>query len=626
MTIKIYNNEKDYSIYPVITTGTSDSDLWLRSWFGIKNKDSDDAIDSGKPFFPKNNNYRIYINPEGKGIPPRGSVTVTLPLFTQLVANPTQKADDEFMDWWGGSHIEIFAAPAADGKPPPELAAFYKKKDKQTEVDLKSLPKDAVLPTCKDCQPLKFFRDTSGVFKNNAPYQLAEFTLGAINHNVDPPGFGSFYGAVDIDVSYVDTAFLPAVMAPINDEETSDLNHVGYVGTPMRIDTFRNKLAKFLKAYPGWPQFLSEDKPREPILKIASPLHAFAGDTDLTDPKSWAIFPVLRKQWEDCTTSGSKTYNQTICTQMRTVRDLFQANYDNYVKIFPNTKGCHKDLGPAKLTSDLMIAQVYAFGPFTQNCDNFADKNRIELTPGYTDDNKVGNAKFAAAKKAFDDLNYWKDGSFNPYVLFIHNKPYLNAPNTYAYSVDDAVGNLQADGNGFVLAVGGTRGLPNPNPASPPVNVNFGSGNMFGEFTHFGVCTTKKKDINRVVNPDYRSIPVYVQEDNLSKCPISLLAKWAPGGEEVVYSFKLKTLDFTYNFNPKKAIDTKTHAPIDCDGLDPIPQRLCCDIYAYAERSIGKGPEARYAVLPALYPHDGPQKCPDIPPPSKVKKKKKKNR
>ena len=68
----------------------------------------------------------------------------------------------------------------------------------------------------------------------------------------------------------------------------------------------------------------------------------------------------------------------------------------------------------------------------------------------------------------------------------------LAAPNVYAYSVDDAVGNLQADATGFIIAVGGTRGLPNPTPAAPPVNVNFGYGRTDKvRFEKYGICTAK---------------------------------------------------------------------------------------------------------------------------------------
>src|SRR5262249_12694987 len=154
-----------------------------------------------KPY-PKLDNFRIYINPTGNGIPPGGEVTITLPLLTQLV--PTDKVDpkktDQYIDWWGGGRVELFEAPAADGKPPSALTALFTDRPSQTEVTpIASTP----VPQCPACQPLRIFKDTGGVFKNNEPSQLTEYTLGAINQKTDPVELNAHN--VDFDVSYVDT-------------------------------------------------------------------------------------------------------------------------------------------------------------------------------------------------------------------------------------------------------------------------------------------------------------------------------------------------------------------------------------------------------------------------------------
>ncbi len=63
MTIKIYNNtdtsKTPSNIYPVLTTGTSSSSLWLQAWLKVPKGEMGD-----KPY-PKLNNFRIYINPTG---------------------------------------------------------------------------------------------------------------------------------------------------------------------------------------------------------------------------------------------------------------------------------------------------------------------------------------------------------------------------------------------------------------------------------------------------------------------------------------------------------------------------------------------------------------------------------
>jgi hypothetical protein len=622
MTITIINNDPNNNIYPVLTTGTTGSDLWLRALYGITKADAKAAADAGKPYFPRPNNFRIYINPTGKGIPPNGKIVLTLPFVTQLVKDSAlnKQAADQYIDWWAGGHVEIFTGPK-DGGPPFPLTKLYTGKDGQTKVDTSNLPNGtADLPKCSTCQPLVIFKDTKGVFKNNFPFQLTEYTLGAINQDDDPPTLESFFGAVDIDVSYVDTIFLPGVMAPYN-PTAPDINQVGYVGTPITIAQFRTALNAFLTTYAGWPQFLSEyGNPKVKILKLASTLHASAGDPDLSPPP-WKPFDAAKKVWTDCLKPGNTA---TICPPIRDVRDLFKANYDNYVKLYPNSKQCDQDKKPVPLTDDLMFGHVQGFSPFVENCKDFADENLLADTPGYK--KTKSDDKFADVKQEFDTLQYWPDGSFNPYVVLVHGKGakpnkagtgYVNALNAYAYSVDDAVGNLQADGSGFYIAVGGTKGLPNEKPAYPPVNVNFGGASDFGEWTKFGVCTDEPGKM-RNVNPKYRSIPIYVQAENLDKCPISLLDHWKPGGENVVYSFKLKALDFTYDLPqpPKSPIDSKTHAPINCDTLNlgPYQKRLCCDIYAYAVVNVSKGPDARYTVVPAPYPHNQPEACPPLPP------------
>ena len=68
---------------------------------------------------------------------------------------------------------------------------------------------------------------------------------GLVNTRPDPPKLDAFNGAVDIDVSYVDTVFLPTAMAPYNPQAPA-LNQVAYVGTPIPINTFRAALTSSL--------------------------------------------------------------------------------------------------------------------------------------------------------------------------------------------------------------------------------------------------------------------------------------------------------------------------------------------------------------------------------------------
>ncbi|MEJ8571837.1 hypothetical protein [Microbaculum marinum] len=571
MTVKIYNNTPDTNIYPVLTTGTSNSSLWLQAWFMVP-KDQ-----MGKNPYPKLNSFRFYVDPTGKGIPPGKSITLSVPLFTQLV--PNRKVDptktDQFVDWWGGGRIEIFDAPAASGKPPVALTQLYTNRPTQTVA---SPILNTQVPTCDGCKDeLIVFRDTGGGFKNNEPSQLTEYTMGAINQTTDPVTLDP--QNVDIDISYVDTAYLPAAITPYN-TMLPPIAQVGYVGTPQPISDFRAALNKFTakkSPYAGWPQFI--DNQGEKILKVPSLLHIFAGDPDMTPPP-WPPVDDITAKWNKCIKPSS---GSTYCQNIQTVREMFIANYKNYVSIYP--KNCDTSKKPIALTEEVLIQQVYGFTPFNQNC---ADPtiNLLENTPGYA---AKGSARFHATKNIFDKLQYWPNGQFDPYVQLIHGKGYINAPNVYAYSVDDAVGNLQAEGTGFIIAVGGTNGLPNPKPAAPPINVNFGySKKNAVRFTKYGICTLVP---NRDVNPDYASIGLSILPENLDQCPLSFIDNT---GE--LYVFKLDSAP-PYPLGVNK-LTPATHAPIDCSGAGREAS-WCGQIFAYSEEPVGIGPITSYVITPA---------------------------
>ncbi len=564
MTIKIYNNAKGYNIYPVLSTGTSASDPWLQSVFKVP-KDKLEQMP-----FPKPNQFRIYINPTGAGIPPGESVTITLPLYSELV--PKNKIDpkkpDQYIDWWGGARIEIFDAPVEDGKPPKALRENYKNRDGQVEV----FPiKGSEVPICPKCQPFKIFKDPAGL-KHNEPSQLTEYTLGALNLNKDPIELNDHN--VDFDVSYVDDAYLPIAMEPFGNKQ------VGYVGMVMSVSKFRKALNTFLdkeSLYAGWPQFV--DNQGDTILKVPSTLHVFGGDPDLT-PEPWPPIDKMIDQWNDCV--KTKDNKSNFCKRIRKVRKLFQANYDTYKENY-TAFGCDPDKKPIKLDEALMRQHVQGWGPFNEFCSD-AKTNLLEQTPGYKANNA---ARYQKIKEVFDKLQYMKSGKFNPYALMIHSKDYVGAPNVYAYSVDDAVGNMQADGTGLVIAVGGKRGLPNGEPATPPIHVAFGySLNDSIRFTRYGICTNKP---DRDVDPDFPSFDISIT--SIGDCKLTFLDTL-----NRKYVFQLKSQPPYPEVN---RLTPATHAPIDCSGnTHQVAETWCENIFAYT--LVGPQTDDHFAIAPAL--------------------------
>jgi len=129
MTIKIFNNSDTYNIYPVLSSGTAVPDLFLQAALMVP------KAQLGDNPFPKLNQFRLYINPTGDGIPAGGNVTITLPFYTQLIptaqvqpkcpTNPaTPNCPDQYIDWWGGGRIEFFKNLNAAHQPPAALTVY----------------------------------------------------------------------------------------------------------------------------------------------------------------------------------------------------------------------------------------------------------------------------------------------------------------------------------------------------------------------------------------------------------------------------------------------------------------------------------------------------------------------
>ena len=120
--------------------------------------------------------------------------------------------------------------------PPKALIADYTARPSQTPVTPVA---GASVPTCPACQQEpEIFEDTAGELPSNDPYQVIEYTLGAIDITKDPYMLDS--KNVDYDVSYVDNVYLPAAIEPYNNPV------VGWIGTIQAIDPFKAALQKFL--------------------------------------------------------------------------------------------------------------------------------------------------------------------------------------------------------------------------------------------------------------------------------------------------------------------------------------------------------------------------------------------
>jgi hypothetical protein len=571
MTIQIFNNTTVWNLYPVVSASPQAVDKWMQACFDVTNGDVDSKT------YHSTGTYRYYVNPRGKGIPPGGSLTVTLPLYTQIVRSPdpTNRNKDQYINWWAGGQIWLFDG---QGNDPPKALQDIFNIDRATEIKNifgPSLPfnkmcTDGAGPSGTKCQPVEVFQSTTGNLSNRQPAQLLEYTLGAVN-----PGPNNRQGTVafvlnvknlDIDLSYVNNAYLPAALEPVN-PDLPKFAQIGWIGTTQFVGTFKDALRRFIKDYknndgtPGWPQYLNT-KGTDVILKLASPLEVFTSSIVGPNPdvrpnaNNSGPLKALKNNWLKCTDDDSD--KRAICVSMRKVKALFVANYQNYKTIFSKCTGTMEPNSDAN-----MIAHVYGYTPFIAGCP--ANANLIENTPSFRTYDKDN---YLDVRATYDRLQEWPDpdrqtGEFDPWVLLVHDKKYINAPNAYAYSVDDALGNLQADGTGFIVAVAGTRGLPNPNPAGPPINVTVGpaSGDKTVTFDKVGICTDDASKF-QPVNPSFSSWALSLSDKSAyAKCPITLV-----DSNKKIYKFKL-TGPPPYDMSQpsgKEKCTKESHAFIDC--------------------------------------------------------------
>jgi len=264
----------------------------------------------------------------------------------------------------------------------------------------------------------------------------------------------------------------------------------------------------------GWPLYVDQTIPPDrrtnpPATiprKIPSALELFKNFGSFNDnsnyyPAPSASPPITRMQalWVDCHNGAA----YAICGRISHVNDLFQANYNNYTNTYNDyLKGASKTWAeawgcktpPAQYDLLRVLSHFYGWSPWNADSECKTDINLLEQTPGYTDPAKAPH-DYATVKGEFDQLQYWFKvlnrqygqwsnnlaadyGQFDPYVALVHGPDFLNAPYAYAYSVDDAVGNMQTDGTGLYIAVGGIgqppNNLPNPDHVTPEVQFTFG--------------------------------------------------------------------------------------------------------------------------------------------------------
>ena len=329
---------------------------------------------------------RLYINGL-TGIPPGGSVAITLPLYTQLVTTVDPTANDQFAEWWQGQNMQIFAQPVGTGAPLSLQNYFNGTSHTRPAGSQKPMVFNANNPTKPTCAAsgslnsctLTFVTDTAGTLPKFAPSQLVEATLGANQDKVPAPTDGSsksflFPTQADFDVSYVNVATLAATMGPVGNDQA------GYVGSPIKPGAFTPLLNTF-QSLRTWPTFIDLDGTKKAIAKLPSPLELLARLsgaaapsylTPLVPPQKWpsdvwAPVQTIRLNWNKYSTEPncehSATGFTTFCDAMLDVRDIIHKNYEEYKVLMANGT-CTG--GAVDETEARTIAHVYGWQPWVE--------------------------------------------------------------------------------------------------------------------------------------------------------------------------------------------------------------------------------------------------------------------
>jgi hypothetical protein len=307
------------------------------------------------------------------------------------------------------------------------------------------------------------------------------------------------------------------------------------------------------------------------------------------------------------------------------IKALIIRNYNNYVSIA--TANRCSPIVP--LTDFTAIGHIYGWTPFTEfclpaavnllqetpftaggiaSCTTAAASTPICYSGPYEGKNQDGTPNpvktykvYQQVKTEFDDLNNNNqeltggDYNFNPWVnVLIHGPSFVNAQNVYAYSVDDAVGNLQAAGQGFFIDVGSSQNLcscllkstnacsgspganpacPNQNPAGAPINVTVALNNPLKstDFTHYGLCKYDPSDTISYKTVNTLSSAFILSPNNPQQCPIFLDNR--PVGDQTggqLYTFTVTTAPSSEPPSPPPFTPCTMPNTVNPDGSRPV--------------------------------------------------------
>jgi hypothetical protein len=223
-------------------------------------------------------------------------------------------------------------------------------------------------------------------------------------------------------------------------------------------------------------------------------------------------------------------------------------------------------------------------------------------------------------------------------VQFIHGsglqRDQLGIPGVYAYSVDDAVGNLNVEATGYVVDIGSDKNLEGnpPLPAQPPIGISYGYESLATKvhFTTYGVCGNKPTQQHKA-NPS--NAIFYISPTAPENCPIyftdstnqtyTLKITKPPAGFTVIPTSGIPD-DAVWSQGNNMPTNYNTVNIINCgNNTDEVSKTWCCQtlppspgnkgtgngVYAYSTPDVP--PTAHQLLLNKVIAH-APQDPKDI--------------
>jgi hypothetical protein len=495
-TVTIYNNTAA-NIYPVLTTSPNGANEWIQ------------ACKRAATAFPTNLVYKLYVN-QGSGIPAGSSVTITLPLYSEIYPGAAPQGMDKYITWWNGGRVI--------------LADKNTRLLDTTTTDPNAVDTETATPaavTCRgqstSCQLTTYYSKVQPPV--NIYAQLSEYTFGAVGTPAGQTTPLLIPDNVGYNISYVDHVYLPVAIEPASNP------YIGYSGSAMNIADFDTAVANFLApggTDAGWPVYnlavdlaaphyklpggynifaeragrenAAGDMPVQPTtgnpftLTTVTCIKAAEAGTQCTDaqqaqPYGKAV-QTMQDVWGYCVNWGTDqtwkqfvsdpnadpatacsglNVSQTMKDDLQLIHDFFAANYQTYINTAYPGPGCSRIAPAVPFDFYQSMKHIYGWVPFNDNCSNAGLNPLADTTVQF----KGKNWTHAQVQPLYiNQLQYnYKnpvgntDPIFNPYVKLIHEDLQMNA---YGFSVDDSVGFMQELGSGLIFAVGSPNGLPNP--------------------------------------------------------------------------------------------------------------------------------------------------------------------